>query len=60
VPATCSTATAGATTRWCARRATHSYTIGLVLLCATATAALVYTLVGIKERAASAGRREPP
>ncbi len=33
----------------------HSYTIGLMLLCATAIVALVYTILGVRKRAPSAG-----
>jgi NNP family nitrate/nitrite transporter-like MFS transporter len=37
----------------------HSYTIGLMLLCATAIVALVYTLFGIRKRAATDERPTP-
>jgi MFS transporter, NNP family, nitrate/nitrite transporter len=41
----------------------HSYTLGLLLLCATAIVALLYTLLGIKQRPVTAseasGGRQP-
>jgi NNP family nitrate/nitrite transporter-like MFS transporter len=37
----------------------HSYTIGLMLLCATAIVALVYTLFGIRKRSPSDERSTP-
>jgi MFS transporter, NNP family, nitrate/nitrite transporter len=37
----------------------HSYTIGLLLLCATAIVALVYTLFGIRKRSAKDERPTP-